>query len=86
MHLVYKVLDNYPLPVSLPLELLPPTQEQPARRGSTLSGSVGVMPQLISSPESKVHFLKLFCHEFENIDLFHPGYFIKRPWSAMGCQ
>ena len=50
MHLVYKVLDNYPLPVSLPQELLqlPGGAAEPSvRRGSTLAGSVNVLP---SSP------------------------------------
>ena len=40
MHLVYKVLDNYPLPISLPPELLPATSENSSRRGSTLLPSV----------------------------------------------
>ncbi|XP_032791226.1 epidermal growth factor receptor substrate 15-like 1 isoform X1 [Daphnia magna] len=52
MHLVYKVLDNYPLPVSLPPELLPPSPESTARRGSTLSGGVSVLPPAVSSPEN----------------------------------
>lgn len=52
MHLVYKVLDNYPLPVSLPPELLPPTQELTMRRGSTLSGGVSVLPPEVASPEN----------------------------------
>ncbi len=51
MHLVYKVLDNYPLPVSLPPELLPPAAESPSRRGSTLAGAVSVLPPTVSSPE-----------------------------------
>lgn len=49
MHLVYKVLDNYPLPVSLPLELLPPDVQ--TRRGSTLAGAVNVLPAQITPPQ-----------------------------------
>lgn len=52
MHLVYKVLDNYPLPVSLPPELLPSTQDLTIRRGSTLTGAVSVLPPAVSSPEN----------------------------------
>ena len=53
MHLVYKVLDNYPLPVSLPPELLQlPGSESGVRRGSTLSGAVNVLPPKVSSPEN----------------------------------
>ena len=47
MHLVYKVLDNYPLPVSLPPELLPPTLENVSRRGSTLLSSVVTSPEIM---------------------------------------
>lgn len=52
MHLVYKVLDNYPLPVSLPPELLSTVKESTVRRGSTLSGAVSVLPLAVSSPEN----------------------------------
>ncbi|XP_046445364.1 epidermal growth factor receptor substrate 15-like 1 isoform X2 [Daphnia pulex] len=52
MHLVYKVLDNYPLPVSLPSELLSTVQESTLRRGSSLAGSVSVLPPAVSSPEN----------------------------------
>jgi hypothetical protein len=52
MHLVYKVLDNYPLPVSLPPELLSTVQDSTFRRGSTLAGAVNVLPPAVSSPEN----------------------------------
>lgn len=52
MHLVYKVLDNYPLPVSLPPELLSTVQDSTLRRGSTLAGAVNVLPPAVSSPEN----------------------------------
>ncbi len=52
MHLVYKVLDNYPLPVSLPPEMLPSIQDSTVRRGSTLIGAVSVLPPAVSSPEN----------------------------------
>lgn len=51
MHLVYKVLDSYPLPVTLPPELLPPTQES-VRRGSSLSGAGNIMPTGTPSSEN----------------------------------
>lgn len=51
MHLVYKVLDNYPLPITLPPELLPPSSDAPNRRGSTLVGAVQVLPSSVTPPE-----------------------------------
>lgn len=57
MHLVYKVLDNYPLPVSLPPELLPPSADPGVRRGSTLTGAVNVLPTATSPPSQKVELL-----------------------------
>lgn len=63
MHLVYKVLDNYPLPVSLPTELLQlPGAESAVRRGSTLSGAVNVLPPKVSSPENLKVILVSPCY------------------------
>ena len=61
MHLVYKVLDNYPLPVSLPPEMLSSIQDSTTRRGSTLPGGVNVLPPVVSSPE----YLKVIYIVFE---------------------
>ncbi len=50
MHLVYKVLDNYPLPVSLPIELMPGAgDELNSRKGSSLVGAVNVLPAAAST-------------------------------------
>lgn len=51
MHLVYKVLDNYPLPPTLPRELMPPHGDAAIRRGSGFGGPT-VAPSVSSPSEA----------------------------------
>nr|CAG4638275.1 EOG090X01QX [Cyclestheria hislopi] len=52
MHLVYKVLDNYPIPVGLPPELYPPPVNLGIQKGPSLPGAVPVLPSLTHSSDS----------------------------------
>lgn len=43
MHLIYKALENHPVPTTLPLELIPSSKQK-----KTLPGAVQVLPNLMS--------------------------------------
>lgn len=60
MHLVYKVLDNYPLPINLPMELLPSSAapEVNNRKESTVSGALSVIPSTVNKSLETVKVFK----------------------------
>jgi len=47
MHLVYKALEKYTIPNTLPPELMPPAKRKDSTRTTTLPGAVPVLPNLV---------------------------------------
>jgi len=47
MHLVYKALEKYTIPNTLPPELMPPAKRKDSTLASTLPGAVPVLPNLV---------------------------------------
>ncbi|PNF19457.1 Epidermal growth factor receptor substrate 15-like 1 [Cryptotermes secundus] len=47
MHLVYKALEKYTIPNTLPPELMPPSKRKDSVQAATLPGAVPVLPNLV---------------------------------------
>jgi epidermal growth factor receptor substrate 15 len=47
MHLVYKALEKYTIPNTLPPELMPPAKRKDSTQATTLPGAVPVLPNLV---------------------------------------
>ena len=61
MHLVYKALEKYAIPNTLPPELMPPSKRKDSVQAATLPGAVPVLPNLVMGIDgTKVRMKKLF--------------------------
>lgn len=47
MHLVYKALEKYTIPNTLPPELMPPSKRKDSVQAATLPGAVPIVPNLV---------------------------------------